>query len=230
MVYFNGAVVADPGGGGEPCLSFLDPGIAACCAELARRRGVYFHVFLLKAPSAARGWEDRELLMAEEMRDETEFYRKRTGLGMVIGDIPKTLAALGGEAPETPGKPPAATGCIKGMFIAEAPVLDGIQAELETHYPERIYLARSHPTFLELMAAGVSKGQGLRLALERRRLDPAAVFAFGDEENDLPLFDAAGYSAAPVNAKAEIRAAADYVIGSNAEDGLAAFLTEFFRL
>jgi hydroxymethylpyrimidine pyrophosphatase-like HAD family hydrolase len=116
------------------------------------------------------------------------------------------------------------------MFIAEAPVLDGIQAELATRYPGRIYLARSHPTFLELMAAGVSKGQGLRLALERRRLDPAAVFAFGDEENDLPLFGAAGYSAAPANAKAETRAAADYVIGSNAEDGLAAFLTELFRL
>jgi hydroxymethylpyrimidine pyrophosphatase-like HAD family hydrolase len=229
MVYFNGAVVTDPGGGGEPDLAFLDPGIAGYCAELARRRGVYFHVFLLRSSSAG-GWENRELLMAEEERDETEFYRKRTGLSPVIGDIPGTLAALGEKAPETPGRPSAAAGCIKGMFIAEPPVPDEIRTELEARYPGRLYLARSSRTFLEVMTAGVSKGRGLRLAMERRGLDPAGVIALGDEENDLPMFSAAGYSAAPASAAPQVRKAADFVFPSNAEDGVAAFLREIFDI
>jgi hydroxymethylpyrimidine pyrophosphatase-like HAD family hydrolase len=56
------------------------------------------------------------------------------------------------------------------------------------------------------------------------------VIALGDEENDIPLFSVAGYSLAPANAKEPVRAAADRVIGPNTEDGVAAFLEEFFSL
>jgi hydroxymethylpyrimidine pyrophosphatase-like HAD family hydrolase len=74
----------------------------------------------------------------------------------------------------------------------------------------------------------VSKGEGLRIALDRRGLKPAEAIAFGDEENDLPLFAAAGFSVAPANAKEPVRRAADLLVPSNAEDGVAAFLEETF--
>jgi hydroxymethylpyrimidine pyrophosphatase-like HAD family hydrolase len=44
------------------------------------------------------------------------------------------------------------------------------------------------------------------------------------------MFGAAGFSAAPANAKAPVRAAAGRVIGSNAADGVALFLEELFGL
>jgi hydroxymethylpyrimidine pyrophosphatase-like HAD family hydrolase len=66
--------------------------------------------------------------------------------------------------------------------------------------------------------------------MERRGLDAAAVMALGDEENDLPMFEAAGFSAAPANARETVRQAAGLVIGSNADDGAAVFLEEFFQL
>jgi hydroxymethylpyrimidine pyrophosphatase-like HAD family hydrolase len=74
----------------------------------------------------------------------------------------------------------------------------------------------------------VSKGQGLRFALERRGLKPDEVMAFGDEENDIPMFEAVRFSAAPANAKDTVKTRADLVIGPNTEDGVAAFLEEFF--
>ncbi|MDR2403614.1 MAG: Cof-type HAD-IIB family hydrolase [Spirochaetaceae bacterium] len=222
MVYFNGAVVTDPAGGEALSTILLDRDIAAGSVDIARKRGVHFQVFLR---GSASGSGVGECLMIEREDEETEFYRKRTGLNPVIGDIREALSTLPEQAPGQP-----AAGCIKGLFIGEPPVLEEIRSALEEQYPGRFCLVRSHATFLELMAAGVSKGQGLRLAMERRGLNPAAVFAFGDEENDLSLFGAAGYSAAPANAKAEIREAADFVIGSNAEDGVAVFLTEIFRL
>jgi len=54
------------------------------------------------------------------------------------------------------------------------------------------------------------------------------LIAFGDEENDLPMFNVAGFSAAPSSAKEIVRQAADFVFGSNAEEGLAAFLEDLF--
>jgi hydroxymethylpyrimidine pyrophosphatase-like HAD family hydrolase len=110
------------------------------------------------------------------------------------------------------------------MFLAEGPVLDTLRASLEARFSRRVYMARSHETFLEIMDGGVSKGRGLEAALGFRRIDPAKVIAFGDEENDLPLFKTAGFSAAPANGKEALRAAADFVIGPNSEDGVAAFL------
>jgi len=78
------------------------------------------------------------------------------------------------------------------------------------------------------MAAGVSKGEGLKTVMACRGLKPEEVIAFGDEENDLPMFVAAGFSAAPSSAKENVRQAADFVFGSNAEEGLAIFLEELF--
>jgi hydroxymethylpyrimidine pyrophosphatase-like HAD family hydrolase len=114
------------------------------------------------------------------------------------------------------------------MFLAEPEVQDALRPRLAERFGSRIYVARTLRTFLEVMAAGVSKGRGLALALEHRGLAPGGVIALGDEENDLPLFDAAGFSVAPANAKDKVREAADRVVGSNAEDGVAVFLEEFF--
>jgi len=78
------------------------------------------------------------------------------------------------------------------------------------------------------MNAGVSKGTGLKTVMECRGLKPEEVIAFGDEENDIPMFSVAGFSAAPSNARENVRQAADFVFGSNAEEGLAAFLDDLF--
>jgi hydroxymethylpyrimidine pyrophosphatase-like HAD family hydrolase len=141
-------------------------------------------------------------------------YRKRTGLPVAFEDLKDALAVRGRK------------GCIKAMFLADPPVLETLISLLEGQFSRRISLARSHATFLELMAGGVSKGRGLETALGRWGIPPAEVLAFGDEENDLPLFRAAGFSAAPASGKETVRAAADFVIGPNSEDGVAAFLED----
>jgi Cof subfamily protein (haloacid dehalogenase superfamily) len=209
MVYYNGAEVVDMPGQRVLDAVLLAPDMAEYCIDLSRRRGVYFQMFL-----PGNEEDPRDILITECSGERLEMYRKRTGLNVVFGDLKDALVTLGHKR------------CIKAMFLAEAPVLDTLKARLEKQFSRRIYLARSYETFLEVMAGGVSKGRGLEKALEYRGLSPGEVLAFGDEENDLPLFKAAGFSAAPANAKEEVRAAADLVIGPNSEDGAAAFLEE----
>jgi Cof subfamily protein (haloacid dehalogenase superfamily) len=213
LIYFNGAVVADMPSGRILDATLLDPEVTAFCRELSRRRGVYFQVFF---PGEGEG--ARSILMAEQEGPGRDRYFEHTGLLSELGDLEEAL--------QGPGR----GGSIKSMFVAEPAVLDALRPELEERFRGEIYLARTLKDFLEVMNPQVSKGTALRRVLQYRGLSPSELIAFGDEENDLPLFAAAGFSAAPANAKEPVKAAADLVIGSNALDGVAVFLEELFGL
>ncbi|MDR2518073.1 MAG: Cof-type HAD-IIB family hydrolase [Spirochaetaceae bacterium] len=204
MVYFNGAQVAE----GETIryAALLDLEIAAYCVGLSRRLGLYYQMYL---PSA----DGKSVLLAERRSAEAEQYQRHTGIAPVIQDLEEVLGGAAGFA-----------GCIKGMFICGPDRHELIRKEVSARFGGRMSMVRSSPTFLEILCAGVSKGRGLQEVLNHYRIDRSQVMAFGDEENDLSLFAAAGFSAAPANAKAAVQAAADMVIGSNAEDGVAGFL------
>jgi hydroxymethylpyrimidine pyrophosphatase-like HAD family hydrolase len=153
--------------------------------------------------------------MSERIGKETALYRNRVGLSPRIGDLERPLSAPGFE------------GCVKAMFLGEPPMLELIKLRLEEQFGGGIYLARSYVSFLEVMAAGASKGAGLELVMENRGLKGEEVIAMGDEENDIPMFRVC-HSIATANAKEEVRAAAELTVGSNAEDGAAVFLSDFF--
>ena len=94
--------------------------------------------------------------------------------------------------------------------------LPGLRVEyyLDVYHPENYYL--------EIASDRASKAGALR----RIREGFDRVVAFGDNYNDLPLFEEADESCAVANARDEVRAAADHVIGANTEDGVALWILE----
>lgn len=208
MVFYNGAAVVDVPAGRLLAGTLLDAEIAAGCAELAMRRGLHFHAFL-----------PGDRLVHGGFRPEADAYQARTGLRGEAADL-SSLFVPGGAGEG---------GCIKGMFIAEGAVLEEVRRELLDRYGGRIYAARSHATFLEVMAAGVSKGRALTVALELRGISPAETLAFGDAENDLPMAEAAGTFVATANAAEGVRRKARAVVASNEEEGPAAYLEALLR-
>lgn len=76
--------------------------------------------------------------------------------------------------------------------------------------------------FLEVFSAKASKSNGIRFLRERYGFDE--VVAFGDNLNDLPMFAQADKKIAVGNAREEVKAAADIVIGTNDEEGVAEWL------
>jgi Cof subfamily protein (haloacid dehalogenase superfamily) len=211
MVYFNGAVVADMPGARILSVTPLQKEAVEFCIDLSRKMNVYYQIYF-----PGTGGDPRQILMAERDSPHRKMYRNHTGILAELGDLKEVIAG------------PAFTGCIKSMFLAEPPVQDRIRPKLEERFGGSIYVARTFPTFLEVMNASVSKGRGLSLALEYRGIKPEETAAFGDEENDLPMFALAAFSAAPANAKEPVKAAADMVVGPNTEDGIAAFLEKTF--
>jgi hypothetical protein len=79
---------------------------------------------------------------------------------------------------------------------------------------------------LMLLPAGVSKGSGVQQALRVLGLSPQDVLAVGDAENDLPLFDACGFSGCPGDSLPAVRERVDWVFPGVHGDGIAAAITE----
>jgi hypothetical protein len=79
---------------------------------------------------------------------------------------------------------------------------------------------------LEVFDVAVNKWEGILHVARRHGISPAEIVAIGDDVNDLPMLRQAGLGVAMGNARAEAKAAARRVIGTNAEDGLARFLEE----
>jgi Cof subfamily protein (haloacid dehalogenase superfamily) len=210
MIYYNGAVVMDMPKGKILKSTLMDKKKAELCVDIAGETGIYCQMYFFK--------ENNIPLLADRDGPEREMYYKHTGMLADLGD-PKEVIGRS-----------EVQGCVKLMFLAEPELLAELRLRLEERLGSGIYITQSQRTFLEVMDAKVSKGHGLSFIMERLPLKREEVIAFGDAENDIPMFTAAGFSAAPSNAKDAVKAKAGMVIGSNADDGVAAFLEEYFSL
>jgi len=81
---------------------------------------------------------------------------------------------------------------------------------------------------VEAAALGVSKATVVEELAASYGIGPESVIAFGDMPNDLPLLTWAGISCAVANAHPDVLAAATHVIGSNDDDGVAAYLEQVY--
>ena len=210
MVFFNGAEIADIPSGKVLEADFLDLDVAGFGIDLARSMGVHFQIYLPETEGKP------ETLYIDKQSPESEMYRKHTGITPVAQDLKTVIAARGLK------------GIIKAMYVIDPSYIEDIRQKLTDRFGGRINVIRSYPTFLEILKAGVSKGKGLQTVMRLRGLRAQEVMAFGDEDNDLPMFSVAGFSAAPSNARDKVLEAADIVFGSNAEEGLAAYLEDNF--
>lgn len=80
--------------------------------------------------------------------------------------------------------------------------------------------------WVELLPEGVTKASGLARLCEELRIGPDRVVAVGDGWNDVPMLEWAGTGVAMGDAPAHVRAAADHVVPSAADDGVAVLLED----
>ena len=70
--------------------------------------------------------------------------------------------------------------------------LDEIQRQVADAFPQ-LTVTRSTQTYLEVMPAGVCKGDAVRLYCQRCGIDPVDTAAFGDQYNDISMLQAVGH-------------------------------------
>lgn len=92
--------------------------------------------------------------------------------------------------------------------------------ELRDVYGSQLKMTISGDMWMDCMAAGVNKGEAVRLLQESLDIRPEETMAFGDQLNDLEMLNQVYYSFAIGNAREEIKQAARFQADTNVNDGV----------
>ncbi len=106
--------------------------------------------------------------------------------------------------------------------------LDEIGRLLRKQSIGRASVQASVPYMLEVTVSPCTKARGLLSLCSHLGISSNEVLAIGDGLNDVEMFKVSGISVAMGNASANVKRAADIVIGSNDENGIADFLRRTF--
>jgi Cof subfamily protein (haloacid dehalogenase superfamily) len=115
----------------------------------------------------------------------------------------------------------------KVVFIDEPGNISNLRRQLSRQIGRQVTLVQALDTMLEVLPQGASKGDGLRRLLDFLSISPDHVLAIGDGENDIGMLQLARIGVAMGNAPQEVKAAADYVAGTNDADGVAEAVERF---
>lgn len=205
-VFLQGALLLDAGGRELYCAS-LHPDAVAVAAAVAAAVGATLAVY---ASDAATG-RHRVLASARDARtDRIDGYGEPRC--EAVGDVAAAVAAPGARAH-------------KAIFLHEdqAVLDDAHGAVAQLLGAQNASITSALAGMVEVLPPGVDKADGvLRMLGEMGGVDPAALLALGDGDNDAGLLAMAGVGAAVGNAGAAARAAASVVLAeTNDADAVA---------
>jgi Cof subfamily protein (haloacid dehalogenase superfamily) len=126
-------------------------------------------------------------------------------------------------------------GVIKALYHGKHADLLQLQAKLQAKFnqpTQQLYIVFSHPEFLEVMAAGVSKGNAIEFLLKQLSLSPKDCVAFGDGENDIEMLTLVekGYVMTPTSTQLDRALPHLPRLGRAEEDSVALELERLFQL
>lgn len=115
----------------------------------------------------------------------------------------------------------------KCLITAPGMLAAGYEKELIARYGDTLSIYRSEEFFLEAMPYKVSKAYSLDSILDKIGVKRENTVCCGDGFNDISMIKYAGVGVAMANAREEVRKEADFVTGSNDEDGLVEVIDRF---
>lgn len=99
--------------------------------------------------------------------------------------------------------------------------VDAIVDQIDPTLHEKYNIFKTQDYLLEAVPKNIDKGFAISYLQEHFGLANEQVMAIGDEENDLPLVQAAGFGVAMGNAIDKVKTAAQFVTKTNDEAGVA---------
>jgi Cof subfamily protein (haloacid dehalogenase superfamily) len=113
-----------------------------------------------------------------------------------------------------------------GFVMGPRKAMSELERQLAKAYPEHLALhtirsPRYSEWMCEIAPVGVSKWSGVAAVAASLGIGAEAICAVGDDLNDLPMVQAAGLGIAMGNAREELQAVADLVVGTHDGSGMA---------
>ena len=115
----------------------------------------------------------------------------------------------------------------KCLMTAPEEIAPELEKQLQEKYSDVASIYRSEPYFIEIMPKDVNKATSLDHMLEGMGLTRENAICCGDGYNDISMIEYAGTGVAMGNAQLAVKDAADYITGTNDEDGLVEVIDKF---
>lgn len=120
---------------------------------------------------------------------------------------------------------------IRVGIVSDLKEISRIRAETDKKFGERVLchnltVPSQGLEIMEVFDPAVNKWEGILHVARQHGVEPHEIIAIGDDMNDIAMISRAGLGVAMGNARPEVIAVAKRVIGTNKEEGLAAFLDE----
>ncbi len=109
--------------------------------------------------------------------------------------------------------------CFKMLFRTTPDVEDMIRVEFLKKYSDRFQIIGSFPGTVEVMEKGINKGTGLIRFAERNNIPLEEIIAFGDNENDNDMMQAAGWGVCLKDGSPKSKSVADDLTDYDCLDG-----------
>jgi hydroxymethylpyrimidine pyrophosphatase-like HAD family hydrolase len=167
--------------------------------EFARQRNLHVNAY-----------RDDKLLVEHDTPEGRE-YAHHSGLKPHI--VPDLDEAMGRTTP-------------KLVIVAPEEQIVELLPLARERWKDRLFVATSLPTYLEMTVPTADKGTALKFLAERLGVPQAETVAAGDGGNDRPMLAWAGLAVAVEGAPPELLEVADRIIGPPGTGGLAKLLDD----
>lgn len=154
---------------------------------------------------------------------EKNFYAEQEARIIRYQPIPADIEVLAGNWKKEGAGPD------KLLFAAEPGIIRHIQKEMEQKGMPDADAACSSENYLEICPRGITKGTALSVICRELGISTRQVIAFGDQELDIPMLEAAGTGVAMGNAIDELKNLADFVTKTNNDSGIAYALEHYLN-
>ena len=117
----------------------------------------------------------------------------------------------------------------KFLFFGTEKQIDETIAVMSKDTDPRLTICRSQQKYIDCYAAGINKGTALKVLCKQLNIDLKNTAAIGDNQNDVELFETAGFSACPLDATEDAKNKAEYIC-CNAHEGAVSDFCEYLNI
>lgn len=94
---------------------------------------------------------------------------------------------------------------------------------------EQLTIQKSLSGYLEITHINAKKSKGIEYIQKLEKLEKNELAAFGDGQNDIPMFESVGHIVVMENATEDVKKYADFITKSNNDDGVAYAIEKYIK-
>lgn len=202
LICLNGSVIKDHPSGKLLKNYTIDREELLATARMCEEKGFYYHIY------------DADSLYVAEENDINKTYRDFTGTPYkTVGVLSDYIVKHNVEV-------------AKLLIVTDKEKTLSLIDELNATVEKSVFFS-SNPIFVEMCNKDAGKGNALKFLAALKGLDISRTIAVGDQYNDIPMIEAAGFAVAVGNAVNALKEKADYIAPPCTESAIADVIDKF---